>query len=84
MGGGVVGMDIENIHGVSGSLLTEVLRHQVAFAQVRTQDRNEGEREGLECGEQLRNVPERNAVIVPCEHRVHGIISESARHTAHL
>lgn len=38
--GGVQGMDIEKIHSVSGSLVTEVLRHQVALAQVRTQEGN--------------------------------------------
>lgn len=73
VGGGVKGMDIEKIHGVSGSLLTEVLRHQVALAQVRTQDRDERKRERLERGERFRNIPERNpVVIVPCEHRVRG------------
>lgn len=82
--GGVEGMDIEKIHGVSGSLLTDVLRHQVALAQVPTQDGDGRKRERLEWGERFRNIPERDPVIVPCERRVRGcataggIISESA------
>lgn len=43
-GGGVEGMDIEKIHSVSGSLVTEVLRHQVALAQVRMQEGNDRKR----------------------------------------
>lgn len=72
MGGGVEGMDIEKIHGVSGSLLTDVLRHQVALAQVHTQDGDGRKRERLEWGERFRNIPERDPVIVPCERRVRG------------
>lgn len=88
--GGVEGMDIEKIHGVSGSPLTDVLRHQVALAQVPTQDGDGRKRERLEWGARFRNIPERDPVIVPCERRVRGcataggIISESACHTAHL
>lgn len=72
VGGGVEGMDIEKIHGVSGSLLTDVLRHQVALAQVHTQDGDGRKRERLEWGQRFRNIPERDPVIVPCERRVRG------------
>lgn len=39
-------MDIEKIHSVSGSLVTRVLRHQVALAQVKTQEANGFSEEG--------------------------------------
>lgn len=69
-GGGVEGMDIEKIHSVSGSLVTEVRRHQVALAQVHTQESNDGKRGRLERGKRFRNISERNRVIVLGERRV--------------
>lgn len=65
---------------VSGSLVTEVLRHRVALAQVRTQEGNEGERiHNISRGIQSASAVNAGSTVA----QPGRITSESARHKAH-